>query len=98
MTVSEGEVRFTSDPTRSRFEVFVGERHAGFAHYRLHNGVAHFDHTVVSPEFGGRGLGGQLVGYALAEAISAGWRIQPVCPFVVSYLEKHPELAPYVVD
>ncbi|MBK8446817.1 MAG: N-acetyltransferase [Micropruina sp.] len=83
---------------RSRFEIFVDDALAGFAHYHLSNGVATFDHTEVKPEFNGRGLGTTLVAGALDQVRATGaWRVRPVCPFVVTFIKRHPEYADLVV-
>lgn len=92
------EPELSHNDERSRFEIAVDGARAGYAHYRLIDGVAVFDHTVVDPAFEGRGLGSALVGYALAEARERGWRIRPVCPFVVAYLARHREFDDLVVS
>ena len=78
---------------KSRFEIRVDGDRAGYAHYKLRNGVAMFDHTVVRPEFGGQGLGTVLVRHALEGARAEGWRFGATCPFVLGFLERHPEFA-----
>ena len=50
-----------------------------------------FYHTVVDPEFGGRGLATILLEEALGSARDAGKRIVPVCSMVGTVLEKRPE-------
>ncbi len=50
-----------------------------------------FFHTEVDEAFGGRGLGGILVGQALADAAARGVTVVPLCPFVKSWLEKNEE-------
>jgi predicted GNAT family acetyltransferase len=50
-------------------------------------------HTETSPEYGGRGLAGTLVRYALDDIAAAGCRIRPACPFVATFIERHPEYA-----
>jgi uncharacterized protein len=55
-----------------------------------------FPHTEVDEAYGGRGLATVLIGEALARTKAEGMRIVPVCPTVVSYVEKHPEYADVV--
>ena len=50
-----------------------------------------FYHTVIDPEFGGRGLATILVENALNGARDEGKRIVPVCSMVETVLKKHPE-------
>ncbi|HOQ53256.1 MAG TPA: GNAT family N-acetyltransferase [Micropruina sp.] len=83
---------------RSRFEIVVDDELAGFAHYDLSNGVATFDHTEVKPAFNGRGLGTTLVAGALDQVRQHGiWKVRATCPFVVTFLRRHPEYADLVV-
>lgn len=83
---------FSHNQAASRFEVTVDGRFAGEAHYVLADGVATFDHTEVREEFGGRGIAGRLVRYALDDVRAAGeWKIVPVCPYVTRWLRAHPE-------
>lgn len=78
---------------RSRFEITVDGALAGFTEYRDRgHGVLSFPHTEIDPAYGGRGLGGILVGRALATVDERGQQILPICPFVLKYLQRHPEL------
>ena len=83
---------FSHNRAASRFEVAIDGRFAGEAAYRVSGGVAVFDHTSVLPEFGGHGVAGRLVQYAMDEVRAAGeWHVRPVCPFVVRWFGLHPE-------
>ena len=57
------------------------------------DGVAQriFPHTVVGEEFSGHGLASTLVRQALDQTIAEGLRIVALCPYVASWLGKHPE-------
>lgn len=57
-----------------------------------------FVHTEVDQHFEGRGLGSKLAARALDAARRAGERVVPLCPFIASYLERHPEYAAVVDD
>jgi hypothetical protein len=46
---------------------------------------------VVARSFEGRGIGGRLVAWALEDLRRRGLRIAVECPFVASYLRRHPE-------
>ncbi|SMY11892.1 GNAT family N-acetyltransferase [Brevibacterium jeotgali] len=48
-----------------------------------------FFHTEVDDSFGGRGLGGILVGQAMADVAERGVTVVPLCPFVKGWLEKN---------
>jgi hypothetical protein len=82
------EVR--NNEARNRFELVVDGATA-VAQYTLDEGVIHFTHTIVPREVEGRGIGSRLVKGALDEARRRGLRVDPVCPFVRAYIERHPE-------
>ena len=49
------------------------------------------DHVGVPPALEGRGLGTQLVAYAVQEARARGETIVPLCPFVAAKMSSRPE-------
>jgi predicted GNAT family acetyltransferase len=53
-------------------------------------------HTEVSPEFEGRGFGGQLVRHILEDARRNGRGVIPACPYAAAFIKRHPELMEYV--
>ena len=66
---------------RSRFEIHVDGRLAGFAQYRLNDpGLIVFTHTEIDDAFEGRGLGSILVRAALDAARSRGLAVRPGLP------------------
>jgi hypothetical protein len=48
-------------------------------------------HTEVPKQLEGRGVGSQLVRGALDIIRKRGLRVVPRCPFVKSYIERHPD-------
>jgi uncharacterized protein len=80
-------------PERSRYELRVAGKLAGFVKYERHPDHLDLIHTEVLPAFEGKGLGGRLVAGILDDVRAKGERIVPSCPFVASYLTKHPEHA-----
>jgi predicted GNAT family acetyltransferase len=80
----------TDNKADSRFEL-TKDGHVAFAAYRLEGERILFTHTVVPPELSGHGIGGQLVGAALADVERRGLRVVPLCSFVRAYIDKHPE-------
>ena len=51
------------------------------------------DHTIVPPAIGGRGIAAELVRALVADARANGWKIRPVCSYVVAMFQRHPEWA-----
>ncbi len=83
-------------PATRRYEARLGGQVAGFAEYRRSPGRITFIHTVVGPEFEGRGVGGRLARAALDAARGEGLRVTPRCPFFAAYIQRHPEYADLV--
>lgn len=55
------------------------------------NGVRVAEHTLVPPEIGGQGVAARLVDALVADARAFGFKIKPVCSYVVKKFEVHPE-------
>lgn len=79
-------------PERSRFEIHLDGRLAGFAQYRMKDpGLIVFTHTEIDDAVEGRGLGSTLVRAALDAARARGLAVRPDCPFVRGYVARHPD-------
>ena len=57
------------------------------------NGTITVDHTGVPPEYEGRGIAAKLVNKAVADAREQGFKITPVCSYVVAQFKRNPEWA-----
>jgi len=73
-----------------RFELEL-EGHLATEHYKLDGNVITFEHTDVTKELGGRGVGSILVQGALDQVRASGLKLIPQCPFVKAWIEKNPE-------
>ena len=91
MPDSTAEAEVVNAPEESRYELRLHGRLIGIAAYRLRNGRIAFTHTEVDEPLEGRGFGSRLVGAALEDAAKQGLDVVPLCPFVASYIEQHPE-------
>jgi predicted GNAT family acetyltransferase/glutaredoxin len=78
-------------PLRRRYELRLDRRLIGLLAYRRRDGRIAFTHTEIVPACEGRGFGSRLVAAALDAARSEGLAVVPLCPFVASYIERHPE-------
>jgi hypothetical protein len=56
-------------------------------------GVRAAEHTLVPKEIGGRGVAGKLVDALIADARAQGFKVKPVCSYVVAAFDKHPDWA-----
>jgi uncharacterized protein len=90
------DVTVTNVPDAERYEARLGNELAGFTVYRERPGLIAFMHTEVDARFEGRGVGSALINDALADASARGLAVLPFCPFVNSYIQRHPELASLV--
>jgi predicted GNAT family acetyltransferase len=96
MSEANDAIEVRDAPDASRYELFSDGERAGLAAYRRADGVITFTHTEIDDRFEGKGLGGKLVKFALDAARTSGERVAPQCPFVASYIERHPEYADLV--
>jgi predicted GNAT family acetyltransferase len=80
-----------------RYEILDGGQVAGFADYRLHDGRLVLPHAEIDSEHGGVGLGSRLARFVLDDARARGLPVVPLCPFIASYIESHPEYLDLVV-
>jgi predicted GNAT family acetyltransferase len=88
------QVTVQDNPDRSRYEASTESGVvAGFAEYRDRDEVRVFTHTEVDDAFEGQGIGSALARAALDDVRERGLRLRLKCPFLRSYVEKHPEYA-----
>jgi uncharacterized protein len=96
MPESDSSVRVVDNAKKSRYEAYVDDTLAGSVTYRFEQGVLVLVHTEVEAAFERHGVGNRLVSGVLDDVRARGLRIVPVCPFIVAYLERHPEQADLV--
>lgn len=80
----------THNADRQRYELET-EHGVAVAVYRQHGESRIFTHTEVPPPDEGKGIGTQMVRAALEDTRREGFRIVPVCSFVVAFVRRHPE-------
>ncbi len=74
-----------------RFEIEV-EGEVALLDYVERGNEIDLVHTEVPPSLEGKGLGSQLVQYALDYAKRAGKHVIPSCRFVQAHLKRHPQM------
>jgi predicted GNAT family acetyltransferase len=84
------------NPARSRYEAYVGSALAGFTDYHAQPGLITIMHTEIDGSFEGRGIGSELVASMLDDIRRRQAKVLAVCPFVRSFLERHPMYADLV--
>ena len=87
-------VEITLNEPEQRYEASVDGEPAGLAAFELDGDRIVFTHTEVDDRFEGQGVGSRLARYALDDVRARGsLRVVPRCPFIRSWIEKHPEYA-----
>lgn len=86
------EVEVADNPEARRYEAHLDGELAGHVVYRASDdGTLVLVHTVVLPEFEGRGVASGLASALLEDVRRRGLKIVPMCSFIRGYLERHPE-------
>jgi predicted GNAT family acetyltransferase len=87
--MSAAQITVADNAERERYEIRANGKLAGFLRYRLQPGSIELVHTEINDEFEGRGLGGQLVSFALDDARERELSVLPICPFANDYIQRH---------
>ena len=95
MSDAAPQIAIVHDTGEQQFRVGEG-KDAAVLQYRLTPGRISFMHTLVPEAFRGQGIAQRLAHAGLEHAKAEGLRVVPICPFVQSYLKKHPEYQPLV--
>jgi len=78
------------DEAHHRYQALMGGEVAGTAHYRVRE-QKDFWHTEVKPEYEGKGVGTALAKAVFEDLRAHGEKAVIECPFLQSYLKRHPE-------
>jgi len=85
------EIAVRQVPSEDLFEATIDGQRVGLVSYGTRNGTMVLKHTVVQPEFRGRGIADQLVADVLDDLRKQGTKVLVECPYVLAYLKDHPE-------
>jgi uncharacterized protein len=78
-------------PELGRYQLCLDGEVAGYIAYEVRGAHVAFMHTQIEDRFAGEGLGVQLVAQALDDIRAQGGSVLPYCPFVRSFIARHPE-------
>lgn len=92
------DVQVADNPEKSRYEASIDGDLAGVVFYQEREGKLILLHTEVGEEWEGRGVGSRLVAGTLESIRERGLGVVPICPFVRSYIERHPEYGELVAE
>lgn len=87
--MSETTENVTKNDTR--YVLTVDGADAGYIEFHDDGTVIDMPHTVVKPEFEGKGYAGKLAKFAMDDAREAGRKVKPTCPYLDSWMTKHPD-------
>ena len=90
------DVTIRDNAAELRYEALAGGELLGEIRYRTEPGLVVLVHTDVAPAAEGTGVGSLLVEYALEDIRARGLRVVPLCPFVATYIRRHPDHADLV--
>ena len=86
------DVEVRDDPDKRQFEAYVDGKLAGFSAYDLSGAGLLILHTEVDDAYEGQGVGSSLVREMLDQLREReGPRVTASCPFVRSWMRKHPD-------
>jgi len=80
------------DREAGRFTINV-EDHIGALIFTMADGIMRITSVRVPDAIGGRGVAGRLTRHALDQARSDGMAVDPACPYVKRWIERHPDYA-----
>jgi uncharacterized protein len=87
----QSEQTVVNNPQKRQFEIKLGQE-IGLLAYRQRPGQIELMHTEVPISQRGKGVGEQIVKFALEYARQNQLRVIPSCKFVQAYLKRHPEV------
>ncbi|HTS23278.1 MAG TPA: GNAT family N-acetyltransferase [Casimicrobiaceae bacterium] len=90
-------VNVVHDSAHQRFLVRLPEGGGELVYRRIAPHTLELVHTEVAPALRGRGVGEALAQAAIAYVRAQGMRIVPSCPYIQSWLVRHPEHGDLVV-
>ena len=87
---SHPDLTITNNEARHRFEARIGEQTAVLEYTRA-TGLIVYNHTEVPKNLEGQGIASQLAKTALEFAREHELQVMPLCPYVATYMRRHPE-------
>jgi uncharacterized protein len=85
------------NPAELRYDLVLQDDVVGEILYRRAPGAVALVHTEVRPSLEGGGFGARLVAGALDDIRARGLQVVPICPFVRSYIRRHPDYTDLVL-
>ena len=86
------DIKYTliDNKQKNRFEFQIGD-HVAVADYQINGNLISLPHVGVPKELEGQGIASALVLAVLQNIDERKLKLVPLCPFVVTYVQRHPE-------
>lgn len=85
------EIKINHDIEGQEFTVELGQDQAELTYAKPEEKVIDFQHTFVPEQYRNNGVADQLIQTGLQYAQQQQFRVIATCPFVASYIRRHPE-------
>lgn len=83
--------KITHNPEKKRYELHVDEQVAVAEYIEVENDILVLAHVGVPKSLEGKGIGSAVTKAALEGIKAQGKWVYPSCPFVKTYILRHPE-------
>ena len=87
----EVDYRLIDNDTKHQYEFHIDGLIPKIEYILSRNGEIYLTHTEVPSALEGKGVASQLVLKVLEDIERRDLRLIPLCPFVATYIQKHPE-------
>lgn len=95
MVTNTDDIEVRNNAAEQRFEARIGDEIAEIK-YQFMDGAIVFTHTEVPEDLEGHGIAAKMAHTALEDAKARHLAVIPFCPYVASYIKRHPEYVPLV--
>ena len=90
MAIDPKDLNIVNNPEQKRFEVEIDGQLAMVQYIHAGSNIV-FTHTEVPVELEGQGIAGAMAKVALDFARDNDLKVQPLCPFIKAYMQRHKE-------
>ena len=96
-TPTSPKIQASISATEGRIALIEDDEELGYLTFRLTpTGVALAEHTFVQPEYEGKGYAGLLARAFFELCAERGLQVRPICPYIKTYIHRHPELESFL--